>query len=88
MDYKKSKIQIAGAGAGKTYSMAERILEYDKLNSESKDIIAITYTNTAKENIYKKVYEKEFKVPERLKIYTIHSFLLEYIIYPYSKYVL
>lgn len=88
MDYKKSKIQIAGAGAGKTYSMAEYILEYDKLNSENKDIIAITYTNTAKENIYKKVYEKEFKVPERLKIYTIHSFLLEYIIYPYSKYVL
>ncbi len=88
MDYKKSKIQIAGAGAGKTHSMAEYILEYDKLNSENKDIIAITYTNTAKENIYKKVYEKEFKVPERLKIYTIHSFLLEYIIYPYSKYVL
>ena len=88
MDYKKSKIQIAGAGAGKTYSMAEHILEYDKLNLENKDIIAITYTNTAKENIYKKVYEKEFKIPERLKIYTIHSFLLEYIIYPYSKFVL
>lgn len=88
MDYKKSKIQIAGAGAGKTYSMAEQILEYDKFNSENKDIIAITYTNTAKENIYKKVYEKESKIPERLKIYTIHSFLLEYIIYPYSKYVL
>lgn len=87
MDYKKSKIQVAGAGAGKTYSMAEQILAYDEYNSDAKDIIAITYTNNAKENIYKNVYEIKSKIPNRLKICTIHTFLLEYIIYPYSKYI-
>ncbi len=54
MDYKISDIQVAGAGAGKTYSMAEKIIEYRKNNiTEDKDIIVITYTNFAKNNIEK-----------------------------------
>lgn len=88
MDYRKSKVKIACAGAGKTYSMAEEILKYDKLNKEDKDIIAITYTNNAKDNIYKNIFKQKNIIPEKIKINTIHSFLLEYIIYPYSNYVL
>lgn len=88
MDYKNSKVKIAGAGAGKTYSMAEEILKYCKCNNDDKDIIAITYTNSARDNIYKNIYDQNAWVPCKVKINTIHSFLLEYIIYPYSNYVL
>ena len=52
-----SEIQVAGAGAGKTYSLAEKILaRYNNRNS-SKIIYAITYTNYAKANILRRVSE-------------------------------
>ena len=88
MDYKVSDIQVAGAGAGKTYSMAKRIIEYRKTNiTNDKDIIVITYTNFAKNNIENK-FKSEFNgIPENVKILTIHKFLLDYIIYPYSNLV-
>ena len=88
MDYKISDIQVAGAGAGKTYSMAEKIIEYRENNiTEDKDIIVITYTNFAKNNIENK-FRNEFNgTPENVKILTIHKFLLDYIIYPYSNMV-
>lgn len=88
MDYKISDIQVAGAGAGKTYSMAEKIIEYRKNNiTEDKDIIVITYTNFAKNNIEKKFRDEFNGIPENVKILTIHKFLLDYIIYPYSNLV-
>ena len=88
MNYKKSKVKIACAGAGKTYKMAEEILTFNKYNGEEKDIIAITYTNAARDNIYNNIYKQNLAIPTRVKISTIHSFLLEYIIYPYSNYIL
>ena len=88
MDYKKSKVKVACAGAGKTYAMAEEILNFNRYNSEEKDIIAITYTNTARDNIYNNIYKQNLAIPSKVKISTIHSFLLEYIIYPYSNYIL
>ena len=88
MNYKKSKVKVACAGAGKTYAMAEEILNFNRYNNEEKDIIAITYTNTARDNIYNNIYKQNLEIPTRVKISTIHSFLLEYIIYPYSNYIL
>lgn len=88
MDYKKSKVKVACAGAGKTYAMAEEILNFNTYNTEEKDIIAITYTNTARDNIYNNIHKQNLTIPSRIKISTIHSFLLEYIIYPYSNYIL
>lgn len=88
MDYKKSKVKVACAGAGKTYAMAEEILNFNTYNTEEKDIIAITYTNTARDNIYNNIHKQNLTIPTRIKISTIHSFLLEYIIYPYSNYIL
>ena len=88
MDYKKSKVKVACAGAGKTYAMAEEILNFNRYNSEEKDIIAITYTNTARDNIYNNIYKQNLAIPSKVKISTIHSFLLEYIVYPYSNYIL
>jgi len=88
MDYKKSKVKISCAGAGKTYSMAGEILKYSDNSSEDKDIITITYTNNAKDNIYKNILKQKGQIPEKIKINTVHSFLLEYLIYPYSNYIL
>ena len=49
----KSKIQIAGAGAGKTYGLAELICNFNIDNN--KKVYAITYTNYAKDNIEEKI---------------------------------
>ena len=88
MDYKNSKVKIAGAGAGKTFSMAEEILQYNKDNNKDKDVIAITYTNNAKYNIFNNIYKQKHNFPKNIIINTVHSFLLEYIVYPYSNYIL
>lgn len=82
-----SEIQVAGAGAGKTYSLAEKILaRYNNRNS-SKIIYAITYTNYAKANILRRVSElNNGYIPENICIETVHSFLLNELIYPFSKY--
>ena len=88
MDYKNSKVKIAGAGAGKTFSMAEEILQYNKDNNKDKDVIAITYTNNAKYNICNNIYKQKHNFPKNIIINTVHSFLLEYIVYPYSNYIL
>ncbi len=53
-----------------------------------KNIYAITYTNYAKRNIEEKVLEQKGYIPDNIKISTIHTFLLNEIIYPYSSYIL
>ena len=51
------QIEIAGAGAGKTYSLAEKILiRYNKKEND-KIIYAISFTNYAKKNIESRVIE-------------------------------
>lgn len=82
----KSQVQIAGAGAGKTYGLAELICN-SKIE-EGKNIYAITYTNYAKRNIENKILEQNGYIPDNVKISTIHTFLLNEIIYPYSSYIL
>lgn len=82
-----SQIQIAGAGAGKTYTLAEKILiRYHKKDNE-KIIYAISFTNYAKHNIEQRVMELNNGVmPLDICIETVHSFLLNEIIYPFSQY--
>ena len=52
-----SQIQIAGAGAGKTYSLAEKILIHYHKKENEKTIYAISFTNYAKKNIEGRVIE-------------------------------
>ncbi len=80
------EIQIAGAGAGKTYGLSQRIFECNNLNDSHKVIYAITYTNSAKNKISETIIKKYGYVPEKIKIETVHSFFLNEIIYPFSKY--
>lgn len=75
-------IIVAGAGAGKTSSMAQLVL--DRYNeTESKIIYVITYTNAAKNHIKNKINELYGIVPKRILVETIHSFLLREFIFPY-----
>lgn len=79
-------MQIAGAGAGKTYDLAEITLKESKKNN--KKIFAITFTNFAKNNIIKNIIEQNNFVPTNVEITTIHTFLLYKVIYPYSYIIL
>jgi superfamily I DNA/RNA helicase len=81
------EIQVAGAGAGKTYSLAKKIIEsYDP--KSQKIIYAVTYTNAASKNISDAIIDQFGYLPEKIRIQTIHTFLLHEIIYPYSPFVL
>jgi len=83
------EIEIAGAGAGKTYGLAEKLLHATKENPESSKVIyALTYTNKAKIKISETLINLHGLMPQHIQIETVHGFLLNEIIYPYSKYIL
>jgi superfamily I DNA/RNA helicase len=81
------EIQIAGAGGGKTHGMAKKIISHYDPESH-KVIYAITYTNAAAINISDKLMELLGFLPENIKVCTVHTFLLNEIIYPYSPFIL
>lgn len=81
------EIQVAGAGAGKTYGLAEAVIGC-LTNDSHKKIYALTYTNSAKEKIELEIIKKFKAVPDRVEIETIHTFLLNEIVYPFSTFVL
>ncbi|MGK0272105.1 MAG: hypothetical protein ACI88H_002771 [Cocleimonas sp.] len=81
------EIQIAGAGGGKTHGMAEKIINHYDPESY-KAIYAITYTNAAAKNISDTIIEQLGFFPEKIKVCTVHTFLLNEVIYPYSPFVL
>lgn len=76
------QIIVAGAGAGKTSSMAQMVL--DRYNeTESKIIYVVTYTNAAKNHIENKIKKINGHLPKRILVETIHAFLLREFIFPY-----
>lgn len=75
-------MQIAGAGAGKTYELAEITIKRSR--ETSKKVYAITFTNFAKNNITKNIIKQNKYIPTNIEINTIHTFLLHKVIYPYS----
>lgn len=81
------EVQIAGAGAGKTYGLAEKIIAHYDPTSHKK-IFAITYTNNASKNISETIIKQLGYLPENIVVCTVHTFLLNEIIYPYSPFVL
>lgn len=56
MEYVASKIQIAGAGAGKTHDLSELVLSQEI--QENRNIYVITYTNFARKNIEDRIKKK------------------------------
>jgi len=81
------EVHIACAGAGKTYSIATKIFEMFQTCPQEKKIYAITYTNYAVAQIKKELIEKFKYIPSNIEVGTIHNFLLNNIIYPFSKFV-
>ena len=81
------EIHIECAGAGKTYGIAKKIIELIASCPSGKRIYAITYTNYAVEQIKGEVKKQLHYVPNEVVVITVHSFLLEHIIYPYSAFV-
>ena len=75
------KVNVAGAGAGKTTKMADLITEF--YIPEGKIVFCIAFTNAAADNIENKVAEKLGSVPNNIKISTIHSFLYQELIAPF-----
>ena len=75
------KINVAGAGAGKTTKMAELITTLEI--PEGKVVFCIAFTNAAVANITEKVEKKFGTVPKNIRISTIHSFLYQELVFPY-----
>ena len=75
------RINVAGAGAGKTTKMADYITEFEI--PTGKIVFCISFTNAAAENIEEKVKQKLDNIPSNIRISTIHSFLYQELICPY-----
>ncbi|MET4559755.1 superfamily I DNA/RNA helicase [Lysinibacillus parviboronicapiens] len=79
------KIIVAGAGAGKTTSMAKEVLSRYSYIADNKIIYVITYTNAAKNHIKNKIIKEHGFLPNNIKIETSHVFLLHEIIFPFHR---
>lgn len=75
------RINVAGAGAGKTTKMADIITEFEI--PDGKIVFCIAFSKAAAENIEKKVISKTGSIPDNIRISTIHSFLYQEFINPY-----
>ena len=82
------EIQIAGAGAGKTYGLAESLIGHIKDCTSHKKTFALTYTNSATAKIEQEIIKQHGFIPPNLCIQTVHSFLLNEIVYPFSSFTL
>lgn len=77
------KISIAGAGAGKTTSMADSIIELRSGMDEHLKIFCITFTNNAVKCVKEKLQAHYGSLPDNIVVSTIHSFLYQEFIRPY-----
>ena len=79
------KIKVAGAGAGKTTSMAKDVIKRYRQLTDNKIIYVITYTNAAKDHIRNKLTEELGAIPSNIKVETSHAFLLHELIIPFHR---
>lgn len=83
----QSIVVQAGPGSGKTALLIKRLKYIIKNRPTSfSGIACITYTNVAKDEIISRLQKEGVQLPTELFIGTIHSFLLEHIIKPYSHF--
>lgn len=75
------RIEVAGAGAGKTTNMASRILNCEV--QEGRVVFCVAFTNAAANNIRAKLAGPTGSMPENIKVSTIHSFLYAELIQPF-----
>lgn len=81
------EVHIECAGAGKTYGIAQKIVNILDDCSEDKKIYVITYTNYAVKQIRDELIKTVRDIPDKVIIDTVHSFFLNNIVYPYSSFI-
>jgi len=81
------EVQIAGAGSGKTFGLAKTLAEKYEQSTKDKVIYALTYTNAAKNKINIELNKQLGEIPDSIKIETVHSFLLNEVVYPFSPFI-
>ena len=74
-------INVAGAGAGKTAKMSDLITNIE--SEDGKIVFCVAFTNSATQNIERRIIEKFGFIPPNIKISTIHSFLYRELVHPY-----
>ncbi|MDC6361625.1 MULTISPECIES: UvrD-helicase domain-containing protein [Flavobacteriaceae] len=84
MQVVKPKLVIAGPGAGKTHGMVDEIIKTLPNLESHRYMVVITYTNSATQNIKKRL-SKRISIPPNLFIGTTHSFLNRFIVIPYAS---
>jgi superfamily I DNA/RNA helicase len=79
-------VVTAGPGSGKTKLLIDRLIYLCKNSTRpNSNIACITYTNAAKEEILERLQKEEnYSLPQGAFVGTIHAFLNEYLIVPYS----
>ncbi|QMV44006.1 UvrD-helicase domain-containing protein [Cohnella cholangitidis] len=81
------KIVVAGAGAGKTTSMAKVVMDRLKEVVDGKMIYVVTYTNAARDRIRDLINKEYGSIPKNLHVETSHAFLLREVIFPFHHLV-
>ena len=81
------ELHVECAGAGKTYGIAQKIINMIAKCPKGQRIFAITYTNYAVSQIKNEILKQTHYIPEELSIDTVHGFILDQIVYPYSNFV-
>ena len=76
-------ISVAGAGAGKTTTMASKIVDALTSIEPHQNIYCLAFTNAAVSRIKEKLYEHYVDIPPNIIVSTLHSFLYQEIISPY-----
>ncbi len=75
------RIEVAGAGSGKTSSMASRVLSEEI--PVGRVLFCVAFTNAAVLHIESKLVQMNGSVPSGVRVSTIHSFLNTEIVQPY-----
>jgi len=80
----KNLFVIAGAGAGKTYSLVHRIIESLENGVKTSEVVAITFTNKSAEKLRESIIEELDKIKsphlntiDLMTISTIHKFCID-----------
>ena len=74
-----ANIVIAGPGTGKTTSISQKYVELIRKGVDQRDILCLTFTNKAAENMRKRIIQalqKENLLTDlsAINVYTFHSF--------------
>ena len=77
------RISVAGAGAGKTTTMASKIVDVLDSITPHQNIYCLAFTNAAVSRIKDKLSEHYAEIPSNIIVCTLHSFLYQEIISPY-----